>query len=122
MFEHNADWHGEAGRCPLFLEELHDFDSTWPPDQEGCMQKLHRLVCLKKLKLLDLDVLNSSFTPVAAVHRRHDSTSDTLLRAKPDPSRSAEWRGGVGAAIECQRRSGLVVGAHRSQRLRLFEE
>jgi len=89
MFTHNADWHGEAGRCPLFLEELHDFDSTWPADQDGCMQKLHRLVCLKKLKLLHLDVLNSSFAPVPAVHRRSDGEGTTLLRAKADPSRSS---------------------------------
>ena len=53
------------------------------------MQKLHRLVCLKKLKLLHLDVLNSSFAPVPAVHRRSDGESTTLLRAKADSSRSS---------------------------------
>ena len=89
MFDHNADWHSQVGRCPLFLEELHDFDATWPADQEGCMQKLHRLVCLKKLKQLDLDILTASFTPVSASHRRSDGTSTTLLRAKADPSRSS---------------------------------
>jgi hypothetical protein len=90
MFDHNSDWHTRSAHCPLFLEELHDFDSTWPEDQAGCMEKLHRLVCLKKLKQLDLDVLNSQFRPITAVHRRTDSVGTTLLRSKPDPSRSAD--------------------------------
>lgn len=90
MFDHNSDWHTRSECCPLFLEELHDFDSNWPEDQDGCMQKLHRLVCLKKLKLLDLDVLNSQFRPTVAVHRRTDSIATTLLRSKPDPSRRSD--------------------------------
>lgn len=53
------------------------------------MQKLHRLVCLKKLKQLDLDILTSTFAPVSATHHRSDGTSTTLLRAKADPSRSS---------------------------------
>jgi hypothetical protein len=90
MFDHNSDWHTHSGRCPLFLEEIHDFDSTWPEDQDGCMQKLHRLVCLKQLKLLDLDVLNSQFRPIVAVHCRADNVGTTLLRSKPDSSRSSD--------------------------------
>ena len=92
MFDHNSDWHTHSERCPLFLEEIHNFDSTWPEDQDGCMQKLHRLVCLKKLKLLDLDVLNSQFEPIVAEHRRAlaDSVGNTLLRSKPDPSSSSD--------------------------------
>ena len=35
MFDHNSDWHTHSGRCPLFLEEIHDFNSTWPEDQDG---------------------------------------------------------------------------------------
>jgi hypothetical protein len=89
MSDHNADWHTRSGHCPLFLEELHDFDSTWPDDQDGCQQMLHRLVCLKKLKLFDLDVANSQFSPIVAVHRRTDSVTGTILRSKPDPSRDA---------------------------------
>ena len=88
--DHNSDWHTRSGQCPLFLEELHDFDSTWPEDGAGCMQKLHRLVCLKKLKLLDLDVLNSQFRPIVVEHRRRDGVGTTLLRSKPDPSRSSD--------------------------------
>ncbi len=46
------------------------------------MQKLHRLVCLKKLKLLDVDLLNSQFIAAAALHRRTDSVNPTLLLSK----------------------------------------
>jgi hypothetical protein len=92
MSDHNSDWHTHSGRCPLLLEEIHEFDSTWPEDQDGSMQKLHHLVCLKKLKLLDLDVLNSQFEPIVAEHRRAlaDSVGNTLLRSKPDPSSSSD--------------------------------
>jgi hypothetical protein len=82
--EHNSNWHINPGRCPLFLEEIHEFDSTWPEDQDRCMQKLHRLVCLKKLKLLDIDVLNSQFIAATAVHRRTDNVKSTLLLSKPN--------------------------------------
>jgi len=135
MFDHIADWHGEAGRCPLFLEELHDFDSTWPAYQERCLQNLHRLVCPKKLELLDLDVLNSSFAPVRRLPCIAEATAQVHCHAasqtRPLPQQplvhcpecdGAEWRVFDDAAIECRRRSRLVVGAHSSQRLRLFEE
>ena len=54
------------------------------------MQKPHRLLCLKKQKLLDLYVLNCQFRPIVAVHHRADSVGTTLLRSKPDPSRSSD--------------------------------
>ena len=81
MFDHNADWHACQTCCPLFLEELHEFDSTWAEDQAGCMEKLHRLVCLKKLKQLDIDVLKSR--TAASNHHDPPPTLDDLFVAFP---------------------------------------
>jgi hypothetical protein len=71
-YEHNMDWPKKSGQCPLYLSQIHDHDSSWPTNSDACLRKLHRLVALRKLKLLD-DSPYNLFT----------STLDDLFRKFP---------------------------------------
>ena len=69
-YEHNVDWPRTG--CPLYLTQIHDTDPSWPTNPDACLRKLHRLVALRKLKLLD-DSPYNLFTP----------TFDDLFRKFP---------------------------------------
>jgi len=51
-YRHNVNWHVNEERCPMYLNEIHEVDESWPEDGEEAKEHLHRLRCLRNLKAL----------------------------------------------------------------------
>jgi len=51
-YRHNVNWHVNETRCPMYLNEIHEVDASWPKDGEEAKGHLHRLRCLRNLKAL----------------------------------------------------------------------
>lgn len=50
IYAHNVDWQNKSSRCPMYLNELHDHDPSWPPEDAACLEIFHRSLTVQKLK------------------------------------------------------------------------
>lgn len=49
-YRHSVNWHVDEKRCPMYLNQIHQVDESWPEDDEQAKEHLHRLRCLRNLK------------------------------------------------------------------------
>jgi len=47
---HSVDWKTNSKRCPIYLQELHAVDGTWPETSAGALETFHRDKVLRLLK------------------------------------------------------------------------
>jgi len=49
-YKHNVNWFTNTDRCPMYLNEIHEVDESWPEDGEDAKEHLHRILILRNLK------------------------------------------------------------------------
>ena len=49
-YRHNVAWFSEEGRCPMYLNQVHELDPTWPADDRSALELFHRKRTLRLLK------------------------------------------------------------------------
>ena len=49
IYRHNEDWDTNPKRCPMYFNEIHDIDASWPEDDEDCIILFHRKRTLELL-------------------------------------------------------------------------
>jgi hypothetical protein len=72
IYGHNDSWNERRSRCPMYLRQIREVDSTWPSDDKLCLEKLHRIRTLNRLSkfkgevgLENLRLLFQHFTSLA---------------------------------------------------------
>lgn len=68
IFDHNHNWDTNPKRCPMYFTQIQDIDQRWADNEEGCLNRFHRIRTLGLLREVynalgreTLDALNSHF-------------------------------------------------------------
>jgi hypothetical protein len=50
IYGHNIGWQYNPKRCPMYFNEINEFDESWPSDDEECLNKFHQFKTKSYLK------------------------------------------------------------------------
>jgi len=65
IFNHNVEWSTNRKRCPMYLSEINEPDTSWPVNEDECLQKFHNLKTMILIKHA-IEDLGNNFALVEA--------------------------------------------------------
>jgi len=93
-YRHTHGWATDSRRCPMYFNQIHDADESWPTDDGECMEKYHRLLANKLLHDAYVEIGEDRFTELVESYGEAaiiTGTGFTLEQIREDPGPIASW-------------------------------